>query len=72
MLRKARQLPAPNGLAVALRELRRIEHAVHLDWLQSVELRRRVRTGWARKVRRATRWRGAVFFQPPRGNRGSG
>ena len=32
-----------NGLAVALREMGRIEHTLFiLDWLQSVELRRRV------------------------------
>ncbi len=45
MLRKLGSYPRQNGLAVALRELGRIEHAVHPDWLQSVELRRRVHAG---------------------------
>ncbi len=43
---KARQLPTPERLAVALRELGRIERTLFiLDWLQSVELRRRVHAG---------------------------
>ncbi|WP_162822238.1 Tn3 family transposase, partial [Klebsiella pneumoniae] len=38
--------PRQNGLAVALRELGRIERTLFiLDWLQSVELRRRVHAG---------------------------
>lgn len=44
MLRKLGSYPRQNGLAVALRELGRIERTLFiLDWLQSVELRRRVR-----------------------------
>ena len=43
MLRKLGSYPRQNGLAVALRELGRIERTLFiLDWLQSVELRRRV------------------------------
>lgn len=40
MLRKLGSYPRQNGLAVALRELGRIERTLFiLDWLQSVELR---------------------------------
>lgn len=43
MLRKLGGYPRQNGLAVALRELGRIERTLFvLDWLQSIELRRRV------------------------------
>ena len=46
MLRKLGSYPRQNGLAVALRELGRIERTLFmLDWLQSVELRRRVNAG---------------------------
>ena len=43
--------PRQNGLAVALRELGRIERTLFiLDWLQSVELRRRVHAGLNKRV----------------------
>ncbi|GHK73585.1 hypothetical protein ECZU12_49960 [Escherichia coli] len=46
MLRKLGSYPSQNGLAVALRELGRIERTLFiLDWLKSVELRRRVHAG---------------------------
>jgi TnpA family transposase len=46
MLRKLSSYPRQNGLAVALRELGRIERTLFtLDWLQNVELRRRVQIG---------------------------
>ena len=46
MLRKLGSYPRQNGLAVALREFGRIERTLFiLDWLQSVELRRRVHAG---------------------------
>lgn len=46
MLRKLGSYPRQNGLAVALRELGRIERTLFiLDWLQSAELRRRVNAG---------------------------
>jgi len=46
MLRKLGSYPRQNGLAVALRELGRIERTLFiLDWLQGVELRRRVHAG---------------------------
>jgi TnpA family transposase len=46
MLRKLGSYPRQNGLAIALRDLGRIERTLFiLDWLQSVELRRRVHAG---------------------------
>ena len=46
MLRKLGSYPRQNGLAVALRELGRLERTLFtLEWLQSIELRRRVQVG---------------------------
>jgi len=46
MLRKLGSYPRQNGLAVALRELGRMERTMFtLDWMQNVELRRRVQSG---------------------------
>lgn len=46
MLKKLGSYPRQNGLAIALRELGRIERTLFiLDWLQSVELRRWVNAG---------------------------
>ncbi|MBP1152535.1 Tn3 family transposase [Methylocaldum sp. RMAD-M] len=46
MLWKLGSYPRQNGLAVALRELGRIERTLFaLDWMQNVELRRRVQIG---------------------------
>jgi TnpA family transposase len=46
MLRKLGAHPRQNGLAVALRELGRIERSLFtLDWMQNAELRRRVQIG---------------------------
>ncbi len=46
MLRKLGNSPRQNGLAVALRELGRIERTLFaLDWMHNVELRRRVQSG---------------------------
>ena len=46
MLRKLGSYPRQNGLAVALRELGRMERTLFtLDWMQNVELRRRVQSG---------------------------
>jgi TnpA family transposase len=46
MLRKLASYPRQNGLAVALRELGRIERSLFaLDWMQHVDLRRRVQVG---------------------------
>ncbi len=62
MLRKLGGYPRQNGLAVALRELGRIERTLFiLDWLQSVELRRRVQTGLNKGEARNSLAR-AVFF----------
>ena len=61
MLRKLGSYPRQNGLAVALRELGRIERTLFiLDWLQSVEPPPRAcRTEQGRSPQRAAR---AVFF----------
>ena len=62
MLRKLGSYPRQNGLAVALRELGRIERTLFiLDWLQSVELRRRVQVGLNKGEARNALAR-AVFF----------
>jgi len=46
MLRKLGAYPRQNGLAMAFRELGRIERTLFtLEWLQSTELRRRVQSG---------------------------
>ena len=62
MLRKLSSYPRQNGLAVALRELGRIERSLFtLDWLQHVELRRRVHAGLNKGEARNALAR-AVFF----------
>ena len=62
MLRKLGGYPRQNGLAVALRELGRIERTLFiLEWLQSVELRRRVHAGLNKGEARNALAR-AVFF----------
>ena len=62
MLRKLGSYPRQNGLAVALRELGRIKRTLFiLDWLQSVELRRRVHAGLNKGEARSALAR-AVFF----------
>jgi TnpA family transposase len=62
MLRKLGSYPRQNGLAVALRELGRIERTLFiLDWLQSVDLRRRVQAGLNKGEARNALAR-AVFF----------
>jgi TnpA family transposase len=46
VLTKLGSYPRQNGLALALRELGRIERTLFiLDWLQSIELRQRVQAG---------------------------
>jgi TnpA family transposase len=62
MLRKLGGYPRQNGLAVALRELGRIERTLFiLDWLQNVELRRRVHADLNKGEARNALAR-AVFF----------
>jgi TnpA family transposase len=62
MLRKLGSYPRQNGLAISLRELGRIERTLFiLDWLQSVELRRRVHAGLNKGEARNALAR-AVFF----------
>ena len=62
MLRKLGSYPRQNGLAVALRELGRIERTLFtLDWLQNVDLRRRVNAGLNKGEARNALAR-AVFF----------
>lgn len=62
MLRKLGSYPRQNGLALALRELGRIERTLFiLDWLQSPELRRRVHAGLNKGEARNALAR-AIFF----------
>src|SRR5882757_7082321 len=62
MLRKLGSYPRQNGLAVALREVGRIERSLFtLDWLQNVELRRRVHAGMNKGEARNALAR-AIFF----------
>lgn len=62
MIRKLGSYPRQNGLAIALRELGRIERTLFiLDWLQNVELRRRVHAGLNKGEARNALAR-AVFF----------
>jgi len=62
MMRKLGSYPRQNGLAFALRELGRIERTLFiLEWLQSVELRRRVQAGLNKGEARNALAR-AVFF----------
>jgi TnpA family transposase len=62
MLRTLGSYPRQNGLAVALRALGRIERTLFiLDWLQRVELRRRVHAGPNKGKARNALAR-AVFF----------
>lgn len=62
MLRKLGSYPRQNGLAVALRELGRIERTLFiLDWLQNPDLRRRVNAGLNKGEARNALAR-AVFF----------
>jgi TnpA family transposase len=62
MLRKLGSYPRQNGLAVALRELGRIERTLFtLDWIQDIELRRRVNAGLNKGEARNALAR-AVFF----------
>lgn len=62
MIRKLGSYPRQNGLAVALREVGRIERTLFtLDWLQNVELRRRVHAGLNKGEARNALAR-AVFF----------
>ena len=62
MLRKLGSYPRQNGLAAALRELGRMERTLFiLDWVQSVELRRRVHAGLNKGVARNALAR-AVFL----------
>lgn len=62
MLRKLSGYPRQNGLAIALRELGRIERTLFiLNWLQSLELRRSVQVGLNKGEARNALAR-AVFF----------
>lgn len=62
MLRKLGSYPRQNGLAIALRELGRIERTLYIfDWLQSVKLCRRVQAG-LNKGEESNALARAVFF----------
>jgi TnpA family transposase len=62
MLKKLSAYPRQNGLAVALRELGRIERSLFtLDWLKNVDLRRRANAGLNKGEARNALAR-AIFF----------
>ena len=62
MLRKLGSYPRQNGLALALRELGRLERSLFmLEWIQSPDLRRRVQVGLNKGESRNALAR-AVFF----------
>ena len=62
LVKKLSSYPRQNGLAQALREVGRIERTLFiLDWLQNVELRRRVQAGLNKGEARNALAR-AVFF----------
>lgn len=62
MIRKLSSYPRQNGLAVALREVGRIERSLFmLEWFQSIDLRRRVQIGLNKGEARNALSR-AVFF----------
>jgi ferredoxin len=62
MLRKLSAYPRQNGLAVALRELGRIERTLFtLDWLKNIDLRRRANAGLNKGEARNALAR-AIFF----------
>ena len=62
MLRKLGSYPRQNGLALALRELGRLERSLFmLEWIQNPNLRRRVQVGLNKGESRTALAR-AVFF----------
>src|SRR5581483_9820170 len=64
MLRKLGSYPRQNGLAVALREIGRLERTLFiLDWLQNVELRRRVHVGLNKGEARNALARSVFFYR---------
>jgi len=64
LLRKLGSYPRQNGLAVALREIGRIERTLFiLDWLQNVELRRRVHAGLNKGEARNALARSVFFYR---------
>jgi TnpA family transposase len=63
MLRRLAAYPRQNGLAVALREIGRVERSLFtLEWLRSGELRRRANAGLNKGEARNALARAAVFF----------
>jgi TnpA family transposase len=64
MLRKLASYPRQNGLAVALRELGRIERTLFtLDWLQDLQLRRRTHAGLNKGEARNALARSVFFYR---------
>jgi TnpA family transposase len=64
MLRTLGSYPRQNGLASALREIGRIERALFIfDWLQNVELRRRVHVGLNKDEARNALARSVFFYR---------
>src|SRR5438045_9030828 len=67
MLRKLASYPRQNGLAWALREVGRIEKTLFtLEWLQSLELRRRVQVGLNKGEARNALARAIFFYRQGR------
>ena len=53
MLRKLSAYPRQSGLALALREVGRLERSIFmLDWLQDIDLRRRTQAARCRYIAR--------------------
>src|SRR3546814_20392535 len=66
MLRRLSAYPRQNGLALALRELCRLERSIlMLDWLRDIYLRRRTQAGLNKGESRNSLVR-QLFFKPPR------
>ncbi|MFJ4292899.1 Tn3 family transposase [Cupriavidus sp. NPDC089707] len=64
MLRKLGSYPRQNGLAVALREVGRIERTLFtLDWLQDLQLRRRTHAGLNKGEARNALARSVFFYR---------
>jgi TnpA family transposase len=67
MLRKLASYPRQNGLAWALREVGRVEKTLFtLEWLQSLELRRRVQVGLNKGEARNALARAVFFYRQGR------
>src|SRR3546814_20607708 len=65
MLRRLSAYPRQNGLALAMRELGRLERSLFmLDWLRDIDLRRRTQAGRNKGEARNALARALFFNQP--------